>query len=237
MTRARQALLDHWRRDALARPLGGVLDLGDAQAHSLGIPVPQWNGLLLRQPASDDVYAAAAAWFAERGTAWGIVVPEEVDHAPPGGTLLHDLPVLTRSLQDLPALPRLPYDADPAPTEVADVQTAAFDDPPGLCLRFVEPVLAAAWRRTVVVQQDGVPVATACVSLGQQGEAVVFDVAVLPSAQRRGLGRAVTLWCLHQAADAGCDLVLLNPSDAGRALYAGLGFTPAPAWRIWRPAA
>lgn len=235
MTREREALLDHWRRDALARPLGGVLDLDGAQAHGLGIPVPQWNGLLLRRVPGDGVYAAAAAWFAARQTPWGIVVPDELDHEPPGATRLVELPVLTRPLAGLPDLPPLPCDAAPTAEQVTAVQDAAFGDPPGLALAFVTPVLGAPWRRTVVVAEQGLPVATACVSLGEHGEAVVFDVAVVPEAQRRGLGRAVTLWCLHQAADAGCDLVLLDPSAAGRRLYDGLGFRPAPSWHVWRP--
>ncbi|MCU1693034.1 MAG: family N-acetyltransferase [Frankiales bacterium] len=237
MTREREAVLQHWRRDALTRPAGAVLDLGDAQAHSTGIAVPQWNGLLLRRvPEDAGLYAEAAAWFAGRGMPYGVVVPEELDHAPPGATLRHDLPVLRRSLADLPPLPRLAYDDAPTAAVVADVQAAAFEDLPALDLAFVAPVLSAPWRRTVVVAEEGEPVATACVSLGGEREAVVFDVAVLPRAQRRGLGRAVTLWCLHEAASAGADLVVLNPSDAGRALYAGLDFVPAPSWRIWRPA-
>lgn len=231
----RAATLSSWRLDADARPLGAVLDLGDAQAHTTGIAVPQWNGLLLRRaPADDGLYAQAAAWFAGRGMPYGVLVPAEVDARPPGGVLLHEHPVMVRDLTGLPPLPDLEWVDAPSGDDVAQVQVLAFGDLPELVLSFVTPVLGAPWRRTVVVREGGTAVATACVVLTDDG-AVVYDVAVVPAAQRRGLGRAVTLWCLHQATDAGLASVSLNPTPPGRSVYAALGFTDAAPWSIWRP--
>ncbi len=231
-----EATREHWRRDAEHRPDGDVLDLGDAQAHRSGIAVPQWNGLLLRRVPRDPeaLYARAAAWFSWAAMPYGVLVPGGLDHDPPGGTLLHELPVLRRGLDDLPPLPDADYAAGTV-AEVAGVQAEAFGDLPELELAYVSPVLDAPWRSTVVLREDGRAVATACVSLGGQ-VALVFDVAVLPSEQGRGLGRAATLWALHEGARAGARLAGLNPSPAGERLYAGLGFTPAAPWRIHRPA-
>lgn len=231
-----QATREHWRLDAEHRPDGDVLDLGDAQAHSTGIAVPQWNGLLLRREPRDPeaLYARAAAWFSWRGTPYGVLVPGDLDHAPPGSTLLHELPVLQRDLDDLPPLPEADYGPGTA-QEVAAVQAEAFGDLVELDLAYVAPVLHAPWRPTVVVREQGRAVATACASV-TGATALVFDVAVLPEAQGRGLGRAATLWALHAAARAGARLAGLNPTPAGAALYAGLGFSPAAPWRIHRPA-
>ena len=96
------------------------------------------------------------------------------------------------------------------------------------------PTCRAVHRRTVTLVEDGQPVATASLALAGPA-AGVYDVAVLPSAQGRGLGTAATSWCLQQAAREGADLAYLNPSEAGHRLYARLGFVDAAPFQIWSP--
>ena len=53
-------------------------------------------------------------------------------------------------------------------------------------------------------------------------------VGVLPSARRRGIGRALALARLREARDRGCDSAVLAPSPDGAALYRSLGFETHP---------
>jgi mycothiol synthase len=60
----------------------------------------------------------------------------------------------------------------------------------------------------------------------------VYVVAIAPSAQGRGLGRALTLAGLHHLADLGVGEILLyveSDNLPARAVYERLGFTHAPA--------
>jgi GNAT superfamily N-acetyltransferase len=52
----------------------------------------------------------------------------------------------------------------------------------------------------------------------------IYDMGVLESARRRGLGRALVLAALARARDAGCVSVTLNATSEGESLYRSVGF-------------
>lgn len=54
------------------------------------------------------------------------------------------------------------------------------------------------------------------------------SVAVLPSARRQGIGRALALARLREARAHGCQLAVLGPSPDGEQLYLTLGFESHP---------
>jgi GNAT superfamily N-acetyltransferase len=54
--------------------------------------------------------------------------------------------------------------------------------------------------------------------------ALLTSVAVLPSARRHGIGRALALSRLRTALERGCEVAVLAPSPDGAALYRALGF-------------
>ncbi len=240
LARSRSATLEMWRADAQARPQGAWRDLGAAQAHTTGLAVQQWNGLLLRAapPDPERLLAEAAAWFGARSLPYGVLVPAELDVDLPGCRWELDHPVMLRRTDGpLPpvVLPVGVTLSTVAPPElVAVVQAEAFALPYDLVLAFVAPVHDAPFRRTVLLLEGGEPVATACLALTASG-AGVYDVAVRPRAQGRGLGSAVSAWCLGQAARAEAGLVHLSPSAAGHGMYARLGFTDAAPWRVLVP--
>lgn len=77
--------------------------------------------------------------------------------------------------------------------------------------------------RSFLGRLDGTPVATASVLLGA-GVAGVYNVATLPRARRRGVGRAITYRALAEARAAGYHYAILHASPAGAPLYRAMGF-------------
>jgi GNAT superfamily N-acetyltransferase len=80
--------------------------------------------------------------------------------------------------------------------------------------------LADPWRH-YLGSLDGEPVATTTVFLAA-GVAGVYFVMTVPEARRRGIGAAITYAALQQARDVEC--AVLGASEAGKSVYAGLGF-------------
>jgi GNAT superfamily N-acetyltransferase len=96
-------------------------------------------------------------------------------------------------------------------------------------------VLAVA---DVGVREDGAVVATGQLRV-DGATAAVESVLTDPAFRRRGSARAVLARCLTLAADAGCDLVVLEAvaDDWPRHWYARAGFaTVGSLWDAWRPA-
>ncbi|MFC8192052.1 GNAT family N-acetyltransferase [Cellulomonas sp. NPDC057328] len=88
------------------------------------------------------------------------------------------------------------------------------------------------------VGPDGVPVGIVRAALAD-GWAALSCLQVAPSARRRGLGRALTLLALREAAGRGATRAFLQveaDNGAAHALYAGLGFVPAHRYAYRRQA-
>ena len=238
LARQRAATYRYWRESVGNRPGGEWADLGGVQVHTSGLAPRHWNGAHLTGAADLGVLLPQiAAWFAARGKPWGLLIPDEAHVIPPGLDHAGDAPVMLRNLTDLPELPDLPVRWDAPAAEVAAVQAEGFGDPYDLALAFAAPTLRADARppqRTVTTYDGAEPVGVATVA--QMGDvAGIYGVAVRTGWRRRGIGTALTVHCLHVAAQAGCDLAYLNPSPMAHGVYAGLGFADAPPLRIWVP--
>ena len=61
----------------------------------------------------------------------------------------------------------------------------------------------------------------------------VFNVATVPGARGRGVGRAVTLAALRDGAAAGCRMAVLQASEMGHPVYERLGFRDFGAYDIY----
>lgn len=237
--RQRAAQLRYWRDDAATRPGGEWAVFGGVQAHTTGLAPRHWNGAHLAAP--DDlatVLPQVAAWFAVRGRLWGLLVPAELGIRPPGMRHVTDQPVMLRGVRDLPA-PVLPdglilrWDAPAA--AVARVQAEAFGDAYDEALAFAAPQLAPGAlppQRTVTAYAGIDPVGVATVAR-MDDVAGIYGVAVRERWRRRGIGAALTAQVMAAAAEDGCDLLYLNPSDAGHGVYASLGFRDAAPLHIW----
>lgn len=106
------------------------------------------------------------------------------------------------------------------------VQAAAagFEMSEDLLRRIVRPGILEAPGTTVFVgYHDGEPVAT---GLGiRTGRTIgVYNIATVPTARRRGFGRAMTAHVVAEGAAAGCDVAVLQASDMGRPIYERMGF-------------
>jgi GNAT superfamily N-acetyltransferase len=80
--------------------------------------------------------------------------------------------------------------------------------------------------------------ATVHVVGGMLSGAGIYDVDVVPSQRRRGLGRALTLAVCRAAARAGARVATLNATGMGELLYRALGFRSlglGQTWWIHRP--
>jgi ribosomal protein S18 acetylase RimI-like enzyme len=233
LERQRRAAWRVWQADVATRPAGDWADLGGVAVHTTGIAVRHWNGAHLTRPDGLERLQEVRAWFAERVMPWGLLVPTELGLAPPGLDQVTVQRVMLRDLDGLPPLPGLALRWDAA-QDAAEVQAAAFGDGLEETLGFVAPKLTNAACGVVTAYDGTRPVSTATLVV-VDGVAAVFGVATLPSHQRRGLGRAVTLAVLHEGARRGADLAYLNPSDSGEPVYRALGFTDAPGWVVWAP--
>jgi len=75
--------------------------------------------------------------------------------------------------------------------------------------------------------------ATVHVVGGRYAGAGIYDVDVLPSRRRRGLGRALTLAVCRAAARAGARIATLNATGEGELLYRALGFRSLGLGQTW----
>lgn len=64
----------------------------------------------------------------------------------------------------------------------------------------------------------------------------VFNIAVVPSARGRGLGRALTEAALRDGVAAGADAAYLHASPMGRPLYEAMGFSLVETWTLFQAA-
>lgn len=123
----------------------------------------------------------------------------------------------------------------------ARTSVAGFEMPGNIA----EPLVAAssrddlgdgAGRAYYLAWLHGEPVATAGLA-PQAGVAGIFAVSTVPAARRRGIGANVTLAALLDGRDRGFHLGVLQASEMGYTVYAGLGFTEQFRYHIytWRP--
>ena len=189
----------------------------------------------------DPDLAAARAFFAARGVAWGVRVPEEM----PWG---HGRLLFGRRLMALQAAHFRPAPdvaevelrtAGPAELpEVLGIDSTVFELDPVENRRWLEPLLAARERVDFALATlEGEPAGCAY-TLRSDGEAgpslCVAGVAVLAAARRRGVGAAMSSWLLARGFAAGAELAHLNPdTDAAARLYGRLGFTELPGHDIY----
>lgn len=210
-----------------------------------GLPVPFFN---LAAVTGRDVTAAtlstwagdACAWAADKGVPWMFIVTHE--RLSPGvdaaatldacglAPLMGMTAMQARSIAAAPPGPdglqlTVPDD-DTACAAVLDVNALAY----GMDLAAGQPLLANRHFWTdhfpVVGQVDGRPVSTASV-LMVDGVRYVALVATEPGQQRRGYAEAAMRRALEEAAQAhGERLTVLHATEAGRPVYARMGYAP-----------
>ncbi|MET8044724.1 GNAT family N-acetyltransferase [Micromonospora sp. NPDC005215] len=84
-----------------------------------------------------------------------------------------------------------------------------------------------------LAEESGRPVGTG-LGLRTHGVLGVFNIAVLPAARGRGVGRAITEAVLRDGIAAGAEAAYLHPSAMGRPLYEAMGFRLVENWTIFQ---
>jgi predicted N-acetyltransferase YhbS len=131
-------------------------------------------------------------------------------------------------------------DLDRLPLDETDARVALVTDVPEYGPGFGRALLELVRRHPhrfahAVARIDGEYAGHATVHVvgGKLGGAGIYDVDVLPSQRRRGLGRALTLAVCRAAARAGARVVTLNATGMGELLYRALGFRSLGLGQTW----
>lgn len=113
------------------------------------------------------------------------------------------------------------------------VVTAGFGSDPDVAMGTACPDLLDRPECAVYVgYADGAPVAS---GLGwRTGRTIgVYSIATIDSARRRGYGGAMTARVMADGVAAGCDVAVLQASEAGRRVYERLGFRTLVRYRAY----
>ncbi|MBM0274527.1 GNAT family N-acetyltransferase [Micromonospora tarensis] len=94
-------------------------------------------------------------------------------------------------------------------------------------------VLDADAMTGYLAEESGRPVGTAF-GVRTRGAVGVFNIAVVPAARGRGLGRGLTEAVLRAGIAAGADAAYLHSSPMGRPLYESMGFTLVETWTVFQ---
>jgi ribosomal protein S18 acetylase RimI-like enzyme len=66
-----------------------------------------------------------------------------------------------------------------------------------------------------------------------RGIAGIYDMGVVPSHQRQGIGRALTLAACRLGRELGCTHAVLNATGEGEPLYRAVGFESLGMGQTW----
>jgi ribosomal protein S18 acetylase RimI-like enzyme len=226
------------------RPGGEVRDAPDVTLCSTGLDFRSVNGAvgLRLDPATiEDRIADVTRWFAERVGTWRWLVgptstPLDLDRhlRAAGFELVSDNPGMALDLGQSADVERPPGGVEIRPLDDlggldawAEINRRALE---------LDPLRARAWRdaqdraigsgvpmRIWIASLHGEPVAAAALFDGAE-VAGVYNVATVPEARGRGIGRAVTATVLAEAVARGHRLAVLGSSDLGYPVYRRLGF-------------
>lgn len=236
---------DAWRLLCGAHP-GSVSETNkNAEYVFSGLPIPFFNvALVTARSVSRDVLATfgrdACAWAAGKNVPWMFIVTHEalmpgVDAASAleACGLVPMIPMTGMRAQRIAPAARtasglaldVPRD-DSACAEIFDVNAAAYGVPLDAC----KPTYGrrSFWNSHVAAlgRVDGTAVASAAVFM-VEGYRYVALVATLPDQQRRGFAEAAMRHALDVAAARhGEKPSTLHATDAGRPIYARMGYEP-----------
>jgi ribosomal protein S18 acetylase RimI-like enzyme len=226
-----------------ARPGGEVVEGDDIAVCSTGLAFRSINGavdLALDPATADKRIGEISGWFGERGLPWRWLVGPTSRPSDLGDRLLRAGFELVSNSAGM-ALDLAGFQAEAL---LAGVEIATVDDHAGLetwseiqCRALaLDATRTRAWRdahdralsadvplRDWIGYLDGAPVAAAALFVGA-GVAGIYNVATVPEARGRGIGRAVTAAALAEAVARGHRTAVLGASELGYPVYRRLGF-------------
>jgi GNAT superfamily N-acetyltransferase len=225
-----------------SRP-GGEIRAGDVTCCSTGLAFRSVNcavAIDLDPATADDRIADVRDWFVERGVPWRwLVGPTSRPHDLGQRLIRAGFELVSKGAGMALDLTRFEPEAPPAGVEIETVDDlGGLDDWEGLQRRALalDDVRARAWRdahdralsaglpmRVWIARLDGVAVAASGLFVAA-GVAGIYNVATVPEARGRGIGRAVTIAALAEGVARGHRTAVLGASEMGYPVYRRLGF-------------
>lgn len=226
---------------------GAVESFGAVTAASSGLPIPNFNRIVVFEEPAAASLEKAVAWMAGRDVPFKLTAADPAleavqSAADPLGIEETD----TQPAMALPSLDTVPT-GDP-PVTVGEVATgdgldafvtvsaSVFGFPLEMARELMhERVIHHDDLLFLVGYDDGEPVA--CGQLVQSGDvAGVYSIAVEESHRRRGIGTAISRAVLRRGREAGCSVGVLQSSEMGRPVYEEMGFETVVTYHDFHPA-
>ena len=226
-----------------SRQGGEVVEAGDVTTCATGLAFRAINcavAIDLDPATADERIADVGQWFAARGVPWRWLVGPTSRPADLGERLLGAGYELVSDSAGM-ALDLAGFASEPSPP---GVEIATVDDEAGLAAWAgiqqraldLDATRTEAWRgahdrvmsadipfRDWIALLDGAPVAAAGLFVAA-GVAGIYNVATVPEARGRGIGRAITAAALVEAVARGQRTAVLGASEMGYPVYRRLGF-------------
>ena len=244
--RIARGFADAERLRRLEAPGSAVMDLDGLRLLFAGVPEPALNSVLVvREPGDvSAMFTRTEAEFARRGLQFGIDIAVgrhpgiDAEVRSRGMTLIIKRQAMAVAVDAIahPPLPdRITIDVVTGKEEMlqaAEAAGEAFGDPAQMIRGFyAHSVPRVPEARCLVARDaDGRTVASAAAYL-HEGAVGILGVGVRPSAQRRGIGAALTSAAVRVFPDA--DLAWLHPTEVALDMYRSLGFREAGDWEVW----
>jgi ribosomal protein S18 acetylase RimI-like enzyme len=226
-----------------SRPGGEIRAGDDVTCCSTGLAFRSVNcavAIDLDPTTADERIADVRDWFVARGVPWRWLVGPTSRPADLGERLIRaGFELVSDGAGMALALDGFEPESPPAGVEIATVDdVAGLEDWEGLQRRALalDDVRTRAWRdahdralsaelpmRVWVARLDGVPVAASGLFVAA-GVAGIYNVATVPEARGRGIGRAVTIAALAEGVARGHRTAVLGASEMGYPVYRRLGF-------------
>ncbi|WP_422768793.1 GNAT family N-acetyltransferase [Plantactinospora sp. WMMC1484] len=227
-------------------PKGWYAERGTARAAVTHAGIPTMNAAYDTTPEPDiDSLDEMATEVARQAGAWSIMVRGEAGNevadlaARHGLARRSDLPLLACAADDIvfrqgeaprTAVRRVGAAESDLYTEALargfEVPADAFGSLFGGGLLDTEPLTG------YLTGESGRPTGTG-LGIRTRSAVGVFNIAVVPAARRRGLGRTITEAVLRDGVAAGADAVYLHASAMGRPLYESMGLRHVETWTVF----
>ncbi|MBQ1017430.1 GNAT family N-acetyltransferase [Micromonospora sp. D93] len=244
--RMARAYFDAFETLCRATPKGGYAERGTARAGVTGAGVATLNAAYDRSTEPDlGSLDEMATEVGRQAAHWSIIVrgaagDQVADLAARHGLLERtELPLLACAASDLafragsaerPSVRQVSAAESDLYTETL---TRSFEVPDGLFGSLMGgAVLDAEPITGYLAEESGRPVGTG-LGMRTSGVVGVFNIAVVPSARGRGLGRVLTETVLRDGIAAGADAAYLHTSAMGQPLYESMGFTLVETWTMF----
>lgn len=225
---------------------GDVERFGAVTAASSGLPIPNFNRIVVFEEASPDALEAAVSWMGEREVPFKLTAADPaLETVESGAARLGIEKTGTQPAMALESLADIPERDPPVGVEevgtgedldaFVTVSASVFGFPVDLARELMdERVIDNDDLLFLVGYDDGE--AVACGQLVRSGDvAGVYSIAVEESHRRQGIGTAMSWAVLRRARDAGCSVGVLQSSEMGRPVYEDMGFETVVTYHDFHP--